>query len=550
MAGLTPEQAAQELLRRQRMRESLIGFAQNIDIPGVAQEEDEDGGEPDPGKIWHRNVYMPAGTGLAAHHIMLMQKIQQTMQKRYGRLMVFMPPGSAKSTYCTVIAPTWYMGNHPGHQIILGSYNLDLAKKQGNKARRIIEQEAYQSAFNCQIDPSTNAKELWAMTNGAEYMSSGLLGGLTGNRAQGMVIDDPIRGRADAKSPAVLEKTYEAWRDDAQTRLLPGGWVVWVQTRWDYADPAGMILPTDWDGESGIIPCRDGMDWEVLCLKGKIETERDAELDPLGRKVGEYLWPQWFDEKFWRMYEPRPNDPDSPSRHAWSSLFQQNPKPDKGGQFERDWVQWYDLGAHPEELMLFTASDYALSTEDEGDDPDYTEHGVGGLDKNGHLWLVDWWWGQQTPDVTIDALIKMAKRRGIRYGFGEKGLIQKAIEPQFRHRQKVHNYRMKIEYLPTISEKVTRFMSFRAMGADGRVHIPDCPWGHRLVDQLADFPQKKRGYHDDGVDVCSLLGRGLEKMKWSKKRVTRVKERGVRFGTWEWLTMDSENEPDYPDWMK
>jgi hypothetical protein len=86
-------------------------------------------------------------TGLAAHHILLMQKLQETMEKKYGRLMVFMPPGGAKSTYCSVVAPTWYMGKYPGSQIILASYGTDLAKKHGSKGRMIVEQPHFMDAF-------------------------------------------------------------------------------------------------------------------------------------------------------------------------------------------------------------------------------------------------------------------------------------------------------------------------------------------------------------------------------------------------------------------
>ena len=50
------------------------------------------------------------------------------------------------------------------------------------------------------------------------------------------------------------------------------------------------ILPEDWAGESGFFKGRDGYWWYILC----IQAEAEHESDPLGRKVGEYLWTEWF----------------------------------------------------------------------------------------------------------------------------------------------------------------------------------------------------------------------------------------------------------------
>lgn len=513
------------------MRESLIGYAQSIKIPQVPEDPDQDD---------DKLVSLPIGTGMPDHHVFLYNKIQDTMTTPYGRLMIFAPPGSAKSTVATVVAPTWYMGNNPGAQIILASYNTELAKKHGSRGRNIVQQDIYQSAFGATISKDTTSKELWSITNGSEYRSAGMQSGITGNRASGVIIDDPIRGRADAESPTIRAKTWNAFRDDLLTRLIPKAWIVLIQTRWHFEDLAGMILPEDWDGESGAIKCRDGMTWEVINMPAKAEREDD----PMGRNVGEYLWPEWFDRQHWYQFEPRPDDPYSPSPKSWASLFQGRPKPDVGNEWEADWVQWYDLGQHPEYLMLFTSSDYAVTTPSEANDfdPDWTEHGLGGLDENGDLWIVDWWYGRAMPDITIDQLIKMAKKWQCRRGFGEGGIIRRAIEPTFRQRQRINRWHMSIKYLPSMGDKRARFQPFRALGSAGKVHLPKCPWGERVADELGNF--MLRG-HDDVADVMALFGRGLESMPWSRERVQQRSSKGVKFGSWEWLTMDTEKDQDH-----
>lgn len=520
-----------ELVRRQRMRESLIGFAQNIDIPGAPVKDDEEMAAFDAAMAEGHSVER----GLASHHVLLMQKLQKTMETPYGRLMVFMPPGGAKSTYCSVVAPTWYMGKNPGARIILASYGTDLAKKHGTKARAVVRQPAYHDAFGATLSKETGAREMWATTNGSEYMSGGLLSGLTGNRAIGVVIDDPIKGRKDADSKTVRDSVIAAYEDDLRTRFVPKAWMVIVQTRWHDEDLAGYILPEDYDGECGAIQCRDGMVWEVINMPAKIDNEKMAQNDMLGRAVGEYLWPEWFDEKHWYLYEPRPGDPNSPNERTWNALYQQRPRAETGNQFEREWVNWYDLGEHPKYLNVYSASDYSVS-DGEGD---YTEHGVAGLDQDGELWILDWWYGQNAPDITIDALLQLAKRWKIFQGFDESGLIEKAIKPQFMMRQRQKQVFLSVEYLPTIGDKVARFQSFRGMASSGKLHVPRCPWGERLVNQLAVFPGRS---HDDAVDVCSLFGRGLEDMVWSRARVPEPPKVGLKFGSWEWLTSGTESE--------
>ena len=536
--ALTLERASAELLKRQLCRKSLVAFAQNIVIPMVPvsgsgrdstrpeddkPEDDLDGDEID------EHLLKPVGFGVASLHVLLMEKLQRCMETDYGRLMVFMPPGAAKSTYGSVLAPTWYMGKYPGSQIILGSYNTALAKKHGSRGRQVVQQGMYQGAFGASISPDSQAKELWSLTNGSEYMSGGLQSGLTGNRADGLVIDDPVRGRADAKSPTVQMKTIDAYEDDAQSRLKPRAWQVLIQTRWDLADLAGMILPRDYAGESGLIMCRDGMEWEVINLPAKCKFEDD----PLGRRIGEYLWPEWFDAKHWYIYEPRPGDPNSPSQRRWDSLYQQEPRPDIGNEFEEDWVQWYEPGKQPAHLMLVSASDYAVTDPKDSDDPDFTEHGIGGLDENGHLWLVDWYFGQATTNYTISALLELCKKWNVRNGFGEMGIIRRAIESQFEMQQRLMNYYLFVQYMPHIGDKVAKFADAKALGIAGKIHIPDCPWGRRLVKQLVVFPSSAE--KDDAVDVLALFARATKDMVWSPQKVTKPKSKGLIFGSWEWL---------------
>lgn len=317
-SSVSPAQAAaaRELLRRRRGRASLIGYANAIEIPGKPAEDDPE--------AW---LFKPVETAVAAHHALLLSAIERTAARRRGRLMVFMPPGSAKSTYCSVVAPSWLMGRQPDMRIILASYGSDLARRHGRRARQVAKSPGFASLFGCSLSPSTSAADEWALTNGSEYLAGGILSGITGNRAHGLFIDDPVKGREQADSPTIRAKTWDAYNDDLLTRLIPGGFVCLVQTRWHEDDLAGRILPKNYDGRSGIVRGTDGELWEIINLPAQCERADD----PLGRPIGGYLWPEWFDEAHWQTFKLQ--------SRTWAALFQQRPRPDEGGVFKEAWCR-------------------------------------------------------------------------------------------------------------------------------------------------------------------------------------------------------------------
>lgn len=235
--------------------------------------------------------------------------------------MVFEPRGAGKSTYCSCVGPTHVMGECPGTRILLTSHDAELAKRNGRKARNIVRQPRYQRLFNTELSKDSGAADRWQLTNGSEYAAFGMGGGAVGFRADGLVIDDPVKSRQAAKSEIERESTRTEYIDGLLGCLVPGGWVILVMTRWDAEDLAGGILPPDWNGESGMIECRDGKTWEVLCLQAKCETHSD----PLGREIGEYLWPEWFEREHWVAFERNPI--------TWNSQCQQRPRPIEGSFF-------------------------------------------------------------------------------------------------------------------------------------------------------------------------------------------------------------------------
>lgn len=478
VSQLRPDQAAGILLDRRLCRRDLEVFASRVPVPGSPLTDADD------------DSRIPLiETQQALHHKVILKEMQACMETPHGRLMICAPPGSAKSTYASVVGPTWYLGTRANSRVILASYGDDLARRHGRRTRQLLRAPETIGILQCTLEQESRAADEFGLTNGSEYIACGIMGGVTGNRAHGIVIDDPVKGREQADSQVIRDRTYDAYQDDLLTRLIPGGWVVIINTRWHEDDLSGRILPEDWAGQSGDIKCRDGNVWRVLCLQAECATQSD----PLARKTGEMLWPEWFDTRHWDQFRL--------NRRTWSSLYQQRPAPDEGILFRKE-----DMGVYerePDNLHIIGASDHAVTP----DGGDWTEHGIAGVSVDGAVYLLDWWRGRTGPEEWIERQLDLVVKHRPLAWFGEMGPIRRATEGRIRQRMIDRRAQCRMEWLPHIGDKATKAQSIIATAGVGRLMWPRAAWVAELQRQCLVFPA---GSPDDGVDTLGLIGRGAD----------------------------------------
>lgn len=468
----------------------LLTYASSIDIPGAPLRDDTTEVE---------NDLIPVKGRFGKHHLLWLNLLQKVEDGKIKRLLGLLPPGSGKSTYTSLVFPTHFMGRFPGSMVILTSYGDILPRKFGRRARSIVKQPVYSRIFDATLSEESSAADEWALTNGSEWMAAGIATGITGNRADGVIWDDLIKGREQADSSIIRQKTWDAYVDDLLTRKKPGAWEVGIMTHWNEDDPAGRILPLNYNGESGWIQGRDGNDWYVLCLPAQCERSDD----PLGRKIGEYIWPEWFPPGHFDSFKRNPR--------SWASLYQQRPAPESGDFFQAEWLRPYEAkkkqAPQRDTLRIYGASDYAVTK----DGNDYTVHIVVGVDTQHRIWVLDLWRQQATSDVWVEAFCDLVKIwRPIGWA-EESGQIRSAMDPLIRKRLSERQLFIARTDFPSRKDKRIRAQAIRGRMAMKGLYVPiDADWYPDFRNELMVFDN---GRNDDQVDALSLIGQILDKMQ-------------------------------------
>jgi predicted phage terminase large subunit-like protein len=450
---ITPQQAAAELILRidaQRSLQKCIAILQPDTVP-------------------------------AAHHRLLLDKLEAVERGEISRLMVMMPPGAAKSTYASILFPPWFLGRNPDKSIIGASHAGELAERFGRRVRNIVGSSEFRRVFGFGLSGDNAAAGRWETEKGGEYYAVGVDASVTGRRADLGIIDDPVKGRAEADSASIRQRVWDWYKADFWPRLKPGGRIVIILTRWHESDLAGRLLA---DQAAG------GEYWEVLSLPAEAR-----ENDPLGREPGELLWPEWFTPA---MFAEAKRD-----IRNWSALYQQEPTPDTGDYFQSEWIRWYEGQPDIRTLRTYGASDYAVTA----DGGDYTVHGVIGVDPDDNIYLLDWWRRQTHSEEWIEALLDLMDHwQPLMWG-EEQGQILRSLGPFIARRQRErHVYGYRRPYVSS-NDKPTRAQAIRGRLAMGKVYFPrNATWTTDLVSEMLRFPA---GKNDDQVDVLSLFGRML-----------------------------------------
>ena len=495
--------AAERMLRMRKARESVISFTK-FTIPDPEAPDDTS-----------KSRYQPV-----KHHEVIAAALEEVEAGRMPRLIITMPPRHGKSELASRRFPAWFLGKDPYRQLIFSTYNDDFAQDFGRSVRATMRSTEFQQIFpGCKLRTGSQASDKIQTEEGGMLNFVGRGSGLTGRGADLLIIDDPIKDREEADSKNLRDKLWAWFTEAAMTRLMPGGRVVIIMTRWHEDDLIGRLT----DPKNPCFDANEAASWKILALPA-IADEDDA----MGRKHGEALWPERFPLpvlEAQRRINPR----------GFSALYQGKPTPDDGDYFKRDWLKTYDHPSQlPANLRVYGASDHAVSV---AQDADKTCLGCVGIDEDDNIWVLpDLFWRRAATDAVCDGLLDQFRRNKPLLWWAEHGHISKAIGPFLRKRMQEERIYCAIDEVVPAKDKQTRAQAIRGRLAMGKVFFPKfATWWPDAQLEILKFPAAR---HDDFVDWISHIGMGLA---LQVPAMAKVKEpTGPRTGTLAWVKHSSK----------
>lgn len=480
------------LLKRKRKimlaRENLIDYAEYT-MPHPDDPDDAD-----------KSMYVSA-----RHHKAMANALERVESGEITRLIITLPPRAGKSELASKKFPAWYLGRNPHHHIMLASYNDRIGKDFGRAVRANMLSETHLGVFPDSImKPGEKSADRIALETGgvAQFTSRG--GTITGRGGHILLIDDPIKDRKEADSPTIRDQLWDWYNQVIKTRLMTDGCaIIIIMTRWHEDDLVGRLT----DPFNEYYSPHEAKSWHKIDLPALAEED-----DPLGRKVGEPLWPERFGKKFYadiQRADPR----------GFMALYQGRPSPADGTFFKEEHLRVYqsmDALPSPNELTYYITSDHAVSLKQENDRSCFIPLAV---DRKDNIWVMpDVFWDKTPTNQAVEIMLGMIKKYEPIFWWAERGHITKSIGPFLRQRMLEESVFCSIDEITPVGDKQQRAQSIQARSSMGKVYFPAfASWWPRARDELLKFP---RGLHDDFVDALGLAGLGLARMRFVQLKST------------------------------
>jgi predicted phage terminase large subunit-like protein len=420
-----------------------------------------------------KHVY--PGYKVGPHHLKLAQIFEDIANGKKKRVIVNIAPRHGKSELISYLAPAWFLGKFPSKKVIMASHTADLAVNFGRRVRNLVGSDLYKDIFpEIELQSDSKSASRWGTNFQGEYFAIGVGGALAGRGADLFIIDDP-HSEQDAKTgrPDVFLPAWEWFQSGPLQRLMPGGAIIVVMTRWSKLDLTGMIVKQT-ENNADV----DG--WEVVEF-------------PAIKDDGEALWPE-----FWPVEELLAKKAALDIRY-WNAQYMQNPVSEEGALIKREWWKIWDKDTPPMCEFTIMSLDAAQEATNRADYNALTTWGV--------------FFNEDVNNYNIILLNSIKKR--LEFPELKKLVLEeyKEWQPDAFMVEKKSNgaalyqelRRMGIpvgEFTPGKGQdKIARVNAVSDLFSGGVVWAPEHRWAKEVIEECNDFPS---GTNDDLVDSTTL----------------------------------------------
>lgn len=412
---------------------------------------------------------------IGPHHEKLARIFEDIAAGKKKRVVVNIAPRHGKSELISYLAPAWFLGKYPHKKVIMASHTADLAVNFGRRVRNLVGSEAYKDIFPAvELQADSKSASRWGTNFNGEYFAIGVGGALAGRGADLFIIDDPHseqdakQGRADVFLPA-----WEWFQSGPIQRLMPGGAIIVVMTRWSKLDLTGQIV-------NHMVKNEDAEQWEVVDFPAILPS-------------GKPLWPE-----FWSIEELLSKKASLDVRY-WNAQYLQQPTSEEGALIKREWWNVWEKDDPPQCEFIIMSLDAAQEANTRADYNALTTWGV--------------FFNEEVNNYNI-ILLNAIKRR-LEFPELKKLVLEeyKEWEPDSFMVEKKSNgaalyqelRRMGVpvgEFTPGKGQdKISRVNAVSDLFAGGVVWAPERRWAQEVIEECNDFPS---GANDDLVDSTTL----------------------------------------------
>ncbi|CAB4154433.1 Archaeophage PsiM2, terminase large subunit [uncultured Caudovirales phage] len=423
--------------------------------------------------------YAYPGFKTGPHHRKLAKIFTDVIEGKKKRVIINIAPRMGKSEFSSYLFPAYFLGQFPEKKIIMGTHTAGLSEDFGRRVRNLIDSDEYKEIFpNTKVADDQKAAGKWSTSAGGQYYAAGVGGALAGRGADLFLIDDPHSEQdVKANSRLAFDTAWSWFQTGPLQRLMPGGAIIVIMTRWSLLDLTGRLLTYQTKNP-------DSVPWEIVELPAILNEDTPEEKS---------LWPDQ-----WPLEQLKTTKASIDPRY-WNAQYMQQPNAETSAVVQRRFWRTWLKDDPPKCEYVLQSWDTAFETKNNSDYSACTTWGVFYNDEERdepQVILLDAFKDRMTfPELKTVALKHYKEWEPDAFIVEKKAAGAPLIQELRQMGIPVQ------EFSPSRgNDKSVRLSAVADLFFSGKVWAPDTRWAREVIEEIAAFPV---GEHDDYVDTTT-----------------------------------------------